>query len=39
LTGSTTPAVYAIGVLCVICAAIVFFALPKTLQGRDRVSD
>ncbi|WP_216854888.1 MFS transporter [Burkholderia sp. L27(2015)] len=39
VTGSTTPAVYAIGVLCVICAAIVFFALPKTLRGRDRVSD
>jgi D-galactonate transporter len=38
VTGSTTPAVYAIAVLCMICAGVVFFALPKSLQGRDRVS-
>ncbi|OFA08554.1 MFS transporter [Duganella phyllosphaerae] len=34
-TGSTTPALYAIGCLCVAGAAIVLFALPATLRAKE----
>ncbi|MGV6476344.1 MULTISPECIES: MFS transporter [Azotobacter] len=40
LTGSTTPALYAIGTLCILCACILIFALPEALRRRDaRQSD
>ena len=35
LMGSTTPALYAISVLCVVCAVLVLFALPERLRRRD----
>ncbi|MEK6420343.1 MAG: MFS transporter [Burkholderia gladioli] len=35
LTGSTTPALYVIGLLSLICAALVGFALPASLRERD----
>jgi MFS family permease len=36
LTGSTTPALYVIGAMSVVCAGIVLFGLPQTLRRRDR---
>jgi MFS family permease len=36
LTGSTTPALYVIGGLCLFCAAVVLWALPGELKVRDR---
>ncbi len=35
LTGSTTPALYLIGALSLLCAALVWFALPAALRERD----
>lgn len=35
-TGSTTPALYVIGSLCVLCAGILIFALPRQLRSSDR---
>lgn len=35
-TGSTTPALYVIGSLCVLCAGILLFALPRQLRSNDR---
>lgn len=35
LTGSTTPALYVIGLLSLICAGLVWFALPAALRERD----
>ncbi|MDE1180295.1 MFS transporter [Paraburkholderia sp.] len=35
LTGSTTPALYAIGVTTLICAAIVLYGLPAALRQKD----
>jgi MFS family permease len=34
-TGSTTPALYVIGSLCVLCAAILLFGLPRQLRNND----
>jgi MFS family permease len=34
-TGSTTPALYVIAGLCVLCAAILLAALPRELKSRD----
>lgn len=34
-TGSTTPALYVIGSLCVLCAGILLFALPRQLRSSD----
>ena len=36
-TGSTTPALYAIGAVCLLCGAILLFALPEKLKRSDRV--
>lgn len=35
LTGSTTPALYVIAGLCVLCAVILLTALPRELRSRD----
>jgi MFS family permease len=35
LTGSTTPALYLIGGLCLVCAAILAFGLPARLRARE----
>ena len=35
LSGSTTPALYVIGTLSVVCAGLVLFALPEKLRSRD----
>ena len=35
VTGSTTPALYAIGAMAVLCAGLLLYALPKTLHQRD----
>jgi MFS family permease len=35
VTGSTTPALYAIGALAIACAAILLFALPARLRVRE----
>jgi MFS family permease len=35
LTGSTTPALYVIGGLCVFCAALLLAALPRELTAKD----
>jgi MFS family permease len=35
VTGSTTPALYAIGAMTVLCALLLSFALPKTLHQLD----
>ncbi|SMF41542.1 MFS transporter [Pseudogulbenkiania subflava] len=35
MTGSTTPALYVIGVLCTVCALILLFALPEALRRKD----
>jgi hypothetical protein len=37
LTGSTTPALYVIGTMSVICALIVLRGLPESLRRRDGV--
>jgi len=34
-TGSTTPALYAIGGLCVLCAVLFLTARPHELKSRD----
>lgn len=39
LTGSTTPALYVIGAMTAICAAIMMFGLPQALRRRDRMED
>ena len=35
LTGSTTPALYVIGLLCLLCAVLLLTALPRELKTRD----
>jgi len=35
-TGSTTPALYVIGILCIVCAVILLVALPRQLRSNDR---
>lgn len=35
LTGSTTPALYVIGGLCMLCAVLLLTALPRELKSRD----
>ncbi|WP_277185853.1 MFS transporter [Caballeronia sp. BR00000012568055] len=35
VTGSTTPALYAIGAMAVLCAGLLLYALPKSLHQRD----
>ena len=35
LTGSTTPALYAIGALTLVCAAILGYAMPEALRRRE----
>jgi nitrate/nitrite transporter NarK len=35
LTGSTTPALYVIGGLCLFCAALLLAALPRELRAND----
>ena len=35
LTGSTTPALYVIGGLCVFCAILLLTALPQGLRSKD----
>ena len=37
LTGSTTPALYVIGTLSVVCAGLLLFALPEKLRTRDKL--
>ncbi|CAH2922536.1 MAG: Uncharacterized MFS-type transporter [uncultured Paraburkholderia sp.] len=37
LTGSTTPALYVIGAMSLICAVIVLWGLPESLRARDGV--
>jgi len=36
LTGSTTPALYGIGTLCLVAAALLLFAPPASLRRNDR---
>ncbi|MDP4022033.1 MFS transporter [Methylobacterium sp. NEAU 140] len=36
LTGSTTPALYAIGTLCLVAAGLLLFATPDSLRRSDR---
>ncbi|MCJ2132635.1 MFS transporter [Methylobacterium sp. J-026] len=36
LTGSTTPALYGIGALCLVAAALALFAMPASLRRNDR---
>ncbi|MCJ2052604.1 MFS transporter [Methylobacterium sp. J-070] len=36
LTGSTTPALYGIGTLCLVAAALLLFAAPASLRRSDR---
>lgn len=35
LTGSTTPALYVIGAMSVVCALIVLYGLPESLRSRE----
>jgi DNA-binding transcriptional LysR family regulator len=35
LTGSTTPALYVIGAMSVVCAVIVLFGMPESLRRRE----
>jgi nitrate/nitrite transporter NarK len=35
LTGSTTPALYVIGVMTLLCGLILFFAAPESLKRKD----
>ena len=37
-TGSTTPALYAIGTLCLVAAGLALFALPASLHRNDRMA-
>jgi nitrate/nitrite transporter NarK len=37
LSGSTTPALYVIGTLSVVCACLLLFALPEKPRTRDKV--
>lgn len=37
-SGSTTPALYVIGALCLLCGVILLFAMPAALRSNDRVS-
>jgi MFS family permease len=37
LSGSTTPALYVIGALSVVCACLLLFALPEKLRTRDKL--
>jgi hypothetical protein len=39
LTGSTTPALYAIGVASLIAAALLLWALPAKLRTLDKVDN
>jgi MFS family permease len=34
-TGSTTPALYTIGILCLVCGCLLLFAMPEKLRRRD----
>lgn len=34
-TGSTTPALFAIGLLCLLCGGLLLFAMPEALRRRD----
>jgi len=36
LTGSTTPAIYGIAVLCLVAAVLALFAMPESLRRNDR---
>ncbi|SEP50969.1 Sugar phosphate permease [Methylobacterium sp. ap11] len=36
LTGSTTPALYGIGCLCLVAAGLLLFAMPESLRRNDR---
>jgi nitrate/nitrite transporter NarK len=36
-TGSTTPALYVIGGLCLLCGLILLFAMPERLRSNDLV--
>ena len=38
LTGSTTPALYGIGVLCLVAAGLALFAMPASLRRSDRAA-
>ena len=35
LTGSTTPALYVIGCLCLVCVAVLMFGLPDKLRAQE----
>jgi nitrate/nitrite transporter NarK len=35
VTGSTTPALYVIGCLCLACVAVLMFALPEKLREKE----
>ncbi|MBB5499917.1 hypothetical protein HDG37_004137 [Paraburkholderia sp. MM5384-R2] len=35
LTGSTTPALYVIGAMSVVCALIVLYGLPESLRSHE----
>ena len=35
MTGSTTPALYVIGGLCVCCAVLLLTVLPRDLKAKD----
>jgi nitrate/nitrite transporter NarK len=35
VTGSTTPALYAIGGLAVLCALIILYGLPQSLRNKE----
>jgi hypothetical protein len=35
VTGSTTPALYAIGGLAVLCALIILYGLPQSLRSKE----
>ncbi|WP_250535094.1 MFS transporter [Caballeronia sp. AZ10_KS36] len=38
VTGSTTPALYAIGAMSVVCALLLLFGLPQALRQRDHAA-
>jgi MFS family permease len=38
VTGSTTPALYAIGSMSVVCALLLLFGLPEALRQRDHAA-
>ncbi|CAG4894597.1 hypothetical protein R70241_01820 [Paraburkholderia saeva] len=35
LTGSTTPALYVIGAMSLVCALILLYGVPATLRSKD----